>query len=71
MKLTEIGVVQAKKHFPALLEKVRLGRIVYITEHGRPVAELRPASQACGRLHFGCDRGQVITRDDFDTPIEW
>jgi prevent-host-death family protein len=35
----------ANRHFSALLRRVRLGRAVTITSHGRPVARMVPIDQ--------------------------
>ena len=43
--MTAIGVYDAKTQLPKLLERVRRGERFVITKHGRPVAELVPASQ--------------------------
>lgn len=69
VKAQEIGAYQAKTHLPRLLEEVRRGRTFFITRRGRRVAELRPVPGNGGRLKFGCDRGRIIVRDDFDAPI--
>jgi antitoxin (DNA-binding transcriptional repressor) of toxin-antitoxin stability system len=41
-----------------------------ITRRGRPIAELRPvAPRTAARFAFGCDRGRIGLRDDFDAPV--
>lgn len=69
MKTARIGVFEAKTHLSDLLEQVRRGRSFLITKRGQPVAELQPVTQPTGRLRFGCDRGRVTVRKDFDDPI--
>jgi antitoxin (DNA-binding transcriptional repressor) of toxin-antitoxin stability system len=66
---TKIGAFEAKTRLPELLELVGQGRTFVITRRGRPVAELRPVSPAGARLRFGCDKGRVAVRDDFDAPL--
>ena len=68
MKPKSIGAFDAKTHLSELLEKVGQGHVYVITKHGRPVAELRPATGSA-RLRFGCDAGAVTVRDDFDAPV--
>ena len=36
------GVREARQHLSALLDEVKKGREILITEHGRPVAKLVP-----------------------------
>jgi prevent-host-death family protein len=70
MATTEIGAFEAKTRFSEVLEEVRRGRSFVITRRGRPIAELRPvAPRAESRFEFGCDRGRVVLRDDFDAPV--
>jgi len=66
----DIGAFEAKTRLSELLENVRQGRVYRITRRGTPVAELRPVTPAPEtRLRFGCDRGGVVIRDDFDAPV--
>jgi prevent-host-death family protein len=69
MTATKIGAFEAKTRLSELLELVGQGRTFVITRRGRPVAELRPVPPAGARLRFGCDRGRVGVRDDFDAPL--
>jgi prevent-host-death family protein len=69
MKAIEIGAFEAKTHLSALLDKVRLGKVFFITKHGQPVAELRPATLPDRRLRFASDRKRVTLRSDFDAPL--
>lgn len=50
----------AKAHFSEVLRRVREGRVVTITYHGKPVAEIRPLDQNSGtsaRLEWLRSRG--------------
>jgi prevent-host-death family protein len=42
--MTAIGVYDAKTQLPKLLDRVSRGERFLITKHGRPVAQLVPAS---------------------------
>jgi prevent-host-death family protein len=42
------GVREARQNLSALLDEVKKGREVVITEHGRPVAKLVPPDRAQG-----------------------
>lgn len=69
MKAKEIGAFEAKTRLSELLEKVRQGAAFSITKRGRPVAELRPVLLPERRPRFGCDKGRVKIRKDFDAPL--
>lgn len=43
------GVREARQHLSALLDEVRRGRAVVITERGRPVAKLVPPDRPRGK----------------------
>ena len=43
--MVAIGVYDAKTHLPKLLERVRRGERFLITKHGRPIAQLVPATR--------------------------
>jgi prevent-host-death family protein len=42
------GIREARQDLSSLLEEVRKGREIVITEHGRPVARLVPAGRGRG-----------------------
>jgi prevent-host-death family protein len=43
------GVREARQNLSALLDEVKKGREIVITEHGRPVAKLVPADRPRGK----------------------
>ncbi|HMA46556.1 MAG TPA: type II toxin-antitoxin system prevent-host-death family antitoxin [Frankiaceae bacterium] len=64
---TSIGVHEAKTHLSRLLERVRTGEEVEITNRGRVVARLvGPRRQA---PNLGFDRGRIRVADDFDAAL--
>lgn len=70
MKTREVGAFEAKTHLAALLDAVEEGATIYITRHGRRVAELRPLTPA-RRPRFGSARGDGFRMSpDFDAPLE-
>jgi prevent-host-death family protein len=69
MKTKMIGAFEAKTRLSELLERVRQGQVYRISKRGRPVAELRPLTRPNGRPRFGCDKGRVTVRADFDEPL--
>ena len=50
--MPEVGMYEAKTHFPKLVERVQKGETITITKHGVPVAVLAPAAET-GRLTSG------------------
>ncbi len=64
LNVNEIGVILAK-----LLERVRQGEEIIITESGRPVARLSPVDQPSAQRVPGSAAGQIIVADDFDAPL--
>jgi prevent-host-death family protein len=48
-RMRTAGVREARQNLSALLDEVKKGREIVITEHGRPVAKLVPADRARGK----------------------
>jgi prevent-host-death family protein len=69
MKAKTIGAFQAKTHLSEVLERVHKGQVYHISKRGHPVAELRPLTHPNRRPRFGCDKGRVEVRSDFDDPL--
>ena len=66
----EVGAYEAKTHFSQLLKQVEEGETVYITRHGKRVAELHPAKPR-KKAKFGCAKGPgFYMAPDFDEPLE-
>jgi prevent-host-death family protein len=62
------GVREARQNLSALLDEVKKGREVLITEHGRPVAKLVPPDRprGKGRPDFAAIRRRMPV---FDPPL--
>ena len=59
-----IGIVEARTHLFALLERVRRGEEFVINRHGKPVARLVPVDAAsCGRLPDTVARLKAFRRE--------
>ena len=69
MNTKDVGAFEAKTHLSELLEQVRKGQVYRISKRGRPIAELRPVSQPHNQPRFGCDKGRVLVKDEFDDPL--
>lgn len=44
--MSEVGIYEAKTHFPRLVARAQRGERITITRHGKAVAELRPVVPA-------------------------
>jgi len=62
------GVREARQNLSALLDEVKKGREIVITEHGRPVAKLVPPDGARGKgvPNFAAIRRRMPV---FDPPL--
>jgi len=70
MAAKNIGTLEAKTHFSAMLNRVRAGQRYYITRHGRPLAELRPVKKGRNGPKAGFSRGAFSwVSPDFDAPL--
>jgi len=68
--IRKVGAFEAKTHFSELLKQVEAGQTIYITRHGKRVAELHPAKPR-KRAKFGCAKGpEFYMAPDFDEPLE-
>jgi len=58
------SLYEAKAKLSAIIRQVREGRSAIVTLHGKPVAEIRPISQAAedigSRIDLLVDRGVVV-----------
>jgi prevent-host-death family protein len=70
--IKEVGAFEAKTHLSRLLDEVAAGETIYITKHGKRVAELRPTEPPRRkRAKFGCAKGPgFYMAPDFDEPLE-
>lgn len=70
--IKEVGAFEAKTHLSRLLDEVADGETIYITKHGKLVAELRPpAAKKPTKAKFGCAKGPgFYMAPDFDEPLE-
>lgn len=70
MKSIEVGAFEAKTHLSKLLDAVEKGDHVFITRHGKRIAELSPV-KTNKKAKFGCAKGSgFYMAADFDAPLE-
>jgi prevent-host-death family protein len=63
---------EAKARFSELLKQVREGRVITVTWHGEPIAEIRPIDRDGGtaaRLEWLRSRGVIGERATRDVPL--
>lgn len=60
----------AQKSLLDLIEDVKLGSHIVITQDKEPVAELIPIPGPKSNPKFGSAKGLIKVSDDFDNPIE-
>jgi len=57
-------------HWRDYFERVRHGETITVTEQGRVIAEVRPATESLATPRpYGLCAGQFATPDDFDAPL--
>jgi antitoxin (DNA-binding transcriptional repressor) of toxin-antitoxin stability system len=67
--MSYVTLDEAQKTLPHLVEDVKLGAHVVITEGEQPVAELVPVTGPKPHPVFGSARGLIKMADDFDAPL--
>lgn len=68
--IKEVGAFEAKTHLSRLLDEVEKGQSIFITRHGRRVAEVIPVP-ARKTAKRGCAKGSgFYMAPDFDAPLE-
>lgn len=66
----EVGAFEAKTNLSKLLDAVENGQKIFITRHGKRVAELSPVVPT-KKAKFGCAKGPgFYMAPDFDAPLE-
>jgi prevent-host-death family protein len=66
----EVGAFEAKTHLSRLLDEVEKGHSIFITRHGRRVAEVIPVTPK-KTAKRGCAKGAgFYMAPDFDAPLE-
>jgi prevent-host-death family protein len=73
----DVTIAEAQDRLPSLIDAVKNGERVVITDDGKPVAELNPPpAEAQGEprkrreVQFGFMRGQIVRQPGWDDPID-
>jgi antitoxin (DNA-binding transcriptional repressor) of toxin-antitoxin stability system len=64
-----VPVEEMKRDPEGLLHRVLEGEILVLTDHDRPVAEIRPIESVRKPRPFGLAAGTFVVPDDFDDPL--
>jgi len=68
--MVAISLSEIQRDFPTYLRRVEAGESLLITDHDRPVAELKPVSPTTnGARLVGLCAGEFRVPDDFDDPL--
>jgi len=64
-----VTVDEVKRDPEGVLHRVLEGETLVVTEHDRPVAEIRPIETIRKPRPFGLAAGTFVVPDDFDDPL--
>jgi antitoxin (DNA-binding transcriptional repressor) of toxin-antitoxin stability system len=64
-----VSVEEVKRDPEGFLHRVIAGETLVVTEHDRPVAEIRPIEAVRRPRPFGLAAGSFVVPDDFDDPL--
>jgi antitoxin (DNA-binding transcriptional repressor) of toxin-antitoxin stability system len=64
-----VTVEEVKEDPEAVFHRIREGETLVVTDHDRPIAEIRPIEQARRPRPFGLAAGTFVVPDDFDDPL--
>ncbi len=64
-----VTVEEVTKDPERFLHRVIEGETLVVTQHGRPVAEIRPIAAVRRPRPFGLAAGSFVVPDDFDDPL--
>jgi len=64
-----VSVEEVKRDPAGVLHRVLEGETLVVTEHDRPIAEIRPIEAVRRPRPFGLAAGTFTVPDDFDDPL--
>jgi antitoxin (DNA-binding transcriptional repressor) of toxin-antitoxin stability system len=69
--MSSVTLEEAQARLPQLLERLQPGEEMTITDHGRPLAQVRKAAAATWTGKAGCYKNADFwMAPDFDAPLE-
>ncbi len=67
--MTTVNIHEAKTQLSKLLQRVMNGEEIIIAKAGKPIALLKPITEAPDKRVPGIDAGKVIIAADFAAPL--
>lgn len=64
-----VSIEEVKRDPDGVLHRVMEGETLVVTEHNRPIAEIRPIEHVRRPRPFGLAAGTFTVSDDFDDPL--
>jgi antitoxin (DNA-binding transcriptional repressor) of toxin-antitoxin stability system len=64
-----VTVEEVKQDTDGVFHRVLKGETLVVTDHDRPIAEIRPVEQVHRPRPFGLAAGTFVVPDDFDDPL--
>lgn len=64
-----VSVEEVKRDPDGVIHRVMEGETVVLTDHDRPIAEIRPIDRVRRPRPFGLAAGTFVVPDDFDAPL--
>ena len=64
-----VSIEEVKRDPDGVLHRVMEGETLVVTEHNRPIAEIRPIERVRRPRPFGLAAGTFTVSDDFDDPL--
>jgi antitoxin (DNA-binding transcriptional repressor) of toxin-antitoxin stability system len=68
--MSSITLEEAQARLPQLLEQLQPGEEITITEHGRPLAQMKKIERGAWPCKAGSARGRIHLAPDFDAPLD-
>ena len=68
--MTTVTIEQAQAALPEIIQRLQPGEEITITEHGRPLAQVKKAERTSWPCKAGSAAGKVWMAPDFDAPLE-
>jgi prevent-host-death family protein len=68
--MSSVTLEEAQARLAQLLEQLQPGEEITITDHGRPLAQLKKVEQNSWPCKAGSAKGKIRMAPDFDAPLE-
>ena len=65
-----VTIQEAQAHLPQLLEQLRPGEELTITQQGEPLAKVKKAERGSWPCKSGSAKGKIRMAADFDAPLD-